>query len=100
VGISISDLRGDQPGDATLQSLLGILSAKLELCSRLPIFEYEASNAGHDRCAAAFRRLAEVERRSFRDLLETLHGHLDEARASGAEEGGRSTQNVPTGGRT
>jgi hypothetical protein len=81
VGTSINDLRDARPADATLQNLLGVLSAKLELCSRLPIFAYEANNEGHDRCADAFRRLAEVERRSFEELLETLHRHLDEATA-------------------
>jgi hypothetical protein len=80
VGISISDLRGAQPADATLQNLLSVLSAKLELCSRLPIYEYEAGNEGHDACAKAFRQLAEGERRSFNDLLTTLRLHLEETR--------------------
>jgi hypothetical protein len=78
VGISISDLRGAQPADATLQNLLSVLSAKLELCSRLPIFEYEAGNEGHETSAAAFRALADVERRSFNELLECLRRHLEE----------------------
>jgi hypothetical protein len=78
VGISISDLRGAQPADATLQNLLTVLSAKLELCSRLPIFEYEAGNEGHETSAAAFRALADVERKSFNDLLDCLRAHLDE----------------------
>jgi hypothetical protein len=78
VGISISDLRGAQPADATLQNLLTVLSAKLELCSRLPIYEYEAGNEGHDSSAAAFRALAEMERRSFNDLLACLRVHLEE----------------------
>jgi hypothetical protein len=78
VGISISDLRGAQPADATLQNLLGVLGAKLELCSRLPIFEYEAGNEGHEAAAAAFRRLADVERQSFNELLASLRRHLEE----------------------
>jgi hypothetical protein len=82
VGISISDLRRGHPADATLQNLLGVLSAKLELCSRLPVLEYEASNEGHEPCAAAFRQLAEVERRSLDDLLDTLHQHLEQGRGS------------------
>jgi hypothetical protein len=82
VGISISDLRGAQPADATLQNLLGVLSAKLELCSRLPIFEYEAGNEGHEAAAAAFRQLAEVERRSFDELLACLRRHLEELSAT------------------
>jgi hypothetical protein len=83
VGISISDLRGAQPADATLQNLLAVLSAKLELCSRLPIFEYEAGNEGHEAAAAAFRHLADVERRSFDELLASLRRHLDELAPAG-----------------
>jgi hypothetical protein len=81
VGLSISDLRGAQPADTTLQNLLGVLSAKLELCSRLPIFEYEATNEGHEACAATFRQLADAERRSFDDLLVCLRRHLEETSA-------------------
>lgn len=78
MGISISDLRGAQPADATLQNLLTVLSAKLELCSRLPVFEYEAGNEGHETSAAAFRKLADIERRAFNDLLVCLRSHLEE----------------------
>jgi hypothetical protein len=81
VGISINELRGD-PGDATLQNLLGVLSAKLDLCARLPVFAFEAGNAGHESCALAFRRLADSERRSFDELLVCLRSHLEAASAS------------------
>lgn len=74
----LSDLRRAQPGDRTLQNLLGILSAKLDLCARLPVFEYEAGSQGHEACLKAFRRLAEVERQSFEELLACLRAHLDE----------------------
>ena len=84
----LSDLRRAQPGDRTLQNILGILSAKLELCARLPVFEYEAGNLGHDAGLKAFRRLAEVERQSFDELLDCLRTHLDEtARREVATEG-------------
>ena len=73
----LSDLRKAQPGDPTLQNLLGVLSAKLELCARLPIYEYEAGTQGHAASVAAFRRLAEVERDSFNDILVCLRQHLD-----------------------
>ena len=75
----LSDLRRAQPADATLQNLLRLLSTKLELCARLPVFEYEAGNDGHARCAAAFRDLADVERQSFNELLVCLRDHLDES---------------------
>ena len=106
MGISINDLRGAQPADATLQNLLGVLNAKLELCSRLPIYEYEAGNEGHEECAAAFRALAEVERQSFNELLGVLRRHLDaeaKAPARGDEPGGgsptRTNPILPTGAR-
>jgi len=73
----LSDLRKAQPGDPTLQNLLGVLSAKLELCSRLPIYEYEAGTQGHEASVLAFRRLAEVERDSFNEILACLRQHLD-----------------------
>jgi hypothetical protein len=97
VGISISELRGAQPADATLQNLLGVLNAKLELCSRLPIYEYEAGNEGHEECAAAFRALAEVERRSFDELLDVLRRHLD-AGAKAAEQRDEPGGGSPTRG--
>jgi hypothetical protein len=97
VGISISDLRGAQPADATLQNLLSVLSAKLELCSRLPIFEYEAGNEGHEATAAAFRHLAEVERRSFNEMLACLRQHLEEL--SAADKPARPTPGLTTGTR-
>jgi len=75
----LSDLRRAQPADTTLQNLLGLLNAKLDLCSRLPVFEYEAGSEGHDACAAAFRDLAAVERHSFNELLVCLRAHLNES---------------------
>lgn len=77
----LSELRKAQPGDPTLQNLLGVLSAKLELCSRLPIYEYEAGTQGHQRAVVAFRHLAAVERESFDEILGTLRHHLDETAA-------------------
>jgi hypothetical protein len=76
-GRRLSDLARVHPADRTLQNLLGTLSAKLELCSRLPIFEYEASSEGHTVCATAFQDLAAIERQSFNDLLLCLRQHLD-----------------------
>jgi hypothetical protein len=78
----LTDLRRGQPTDATLRNLLGVLSAKLELCASLPVYEWEAGSEGHERCAAAFRHLAEAERRSCDEVLEQLRMHL-EHRAAG-----------------
>lgn len=85
----LSDLTAALPADRTLQNLLGLMSAKLELCSRLPILEYEAANEGHEACATAFHEMAEIERRSFTDLVACLRRHLDE---TGAGERGRDNE--------
>jgi hypothetical protein len=77
----LADLREAQPADASLRNLLGVLTAKLDLCSRLPVFEWEATSAGDAQCASAFRRLAESERRSCAEVLDCLQDHL-ERRAS------------------
>ena len=73
----LTELRRSQPGDATLQNLLHVMSGKLELCGRLPIFEYEAGVEGHRSCATAFHELAEIERRSFDALVSCLRAHLE-----------------------
>jgi hypothetical protein len=75
----LSNLRRAQPADATLRNLLELLTDKLALCRRLPIVEYEADSEGHEDCVAAFRHLADVERRSFDDLLRCLQRHLEQA---------------------
>jgi hypothetical protein len=78
----LSDLRRAQPADATLRNLLGVVSAKLELCASLPVFEWEAGSEGYEECAAAFRSLAEAERRSCSDVLDRLREHLDQRAAT------------------
>ena len=82
----LNELRATMPADHTLQNLLGLLNAKLELCSKLPIYEYEAASQGHAHCAHAFQRLAHCERASFEEILATLRVHLDET-ARGKEAG-------------
>jgi hypothetical protein len=72
----LSDLRRGQPADATLKNLLGVLSAKLELCASLPVYEWEAGSEGHHACARAFRDLAEAERRSCSEVIDRLREHL------------------------
>jgi hypothetical protein len=73
----LTDLRRAQPADATLKNLLGVLSAKLDLCASLPVFEWEAGTEGCEDCAAVFRRLAETERRSCTDVIDHLRQHLE-----------------------
>lgn len=84
----LSDLNRAQPADRTLQNLLDALSVKVDLCSRLPMFEYEATSDGHEASAATFRALAEIERRTFEELRACLQRHLEEtAPPRPAEEG-------------
>jgi hypothetical protein len=71
-----------------MQNLLVLLTSKLELCARLPIYEYEAGSEGHAACAETFHRLADVERQSFQDLLTCLQSHLDARPPVGAGSAG------------
>jgi hypothetical protein len=74
----LSDVSRANPGDVTLQNLLGVVTAKLDSCRRLPIFEYEAGSEGYATCAEAFRVLADAERASLNELLTCLQEHLAE----------------------
>jgi len=76
-GRSLSDLRRVHPTDSTLQNLLTLLKAELDLCARLPVFEYEAAAEGHDECATMLHSLGELERANVEELLKTLQRHLD-----------------------
>jgi hypothetical protein len=83
-GHRLSELARVQPADRTLQNLLSALTAQLDMCSRLPVYEYEAASEGHEASAVAFHEVCEVERRSFHNLLTCLRLHLDEVeRAAG-----------------
>jgi hypothetical protein len=73
----LTDLRRGQPADATLKNLLKVLNAKLELCASLPVYEWEAGSEGYEDCAAAFRDLADAERRSCNRVIDRLREHLD-----------------------
>ena len=80
----LNELRRAQPGDPTLRNLLGVLTQKLDLCARLPVFEYEATSDGDERCALAFRRLADAERRSTSEVIECLREHLTRTATEGS----------------
>ena len=71
--IRLSDLRNVHASGATLQNLLSALSAKIDACSRLKVFEYEAGSEGHVQCAAAFRSLAS-ERAASRPKVASWSG--------------------------
>ena len=72
----LSDVSRPEPGDVTLQNLLGVLAGKLDTCRRLPVFAFEAAHEGHPTSAQAFRDLAEFERASLEELLVHLEQHL------------------------
>ena len=73
----IGELRRMQPADATMKNLLALLTAKLELCEGLPVWEWEAGHEGHREQAAGFRTLADAERRSAVDIMDRLREHLE-----------------------
>ena len=71
------ELRRAHPHDATLQNLLAIVSLKLDLSARLPVFEYEADSEGFSDTASFLSSLASAERESLQDVLTSLRLHLD-----------------------
>jgi hypothetical protein len=77
----LAELRSAQPCDTTLQNLLSVLTAKLDLSARLPVFEYEADSEGFPEVASFMSALASAERQSVEDIIRSLRAHLD--RASG-----------------
>jgi hypothetical protein len=73
----LNELRRAHPYDTTLQNLLAVVNAKLDLSARLPVFEYEADSEGFPETASFLSALASAERESLRDLLASLRLHLD-----------------------
>jgi len=73
----LSALRRAHPADATLQNLLTVLNAKLDLSSRLPVFEYEADSEGFSDAASFLSALASAERESLQEVLASLRQHID-----------------------
>lgn len=73
----LADLRRAHPYDATLQNLLAVLTTKLDLSTRLPVYEYEADSEGFSDIASFLSALASAERDSVQEILGTLRQHLD-----------------------
>jgi hypothetical protein len=82
----LDELRRAHPYDATLQNLLTLLTAKLDLSARLPVFEYEADSEGFGETASFLSAMASAERETLHELLESLRRHLD--RTSGRFDSG------------
>ena len=89
--LRLSDLRRAQAADASLENLLNAITGKIQDSARLAVFEYEAGNEGHDALAVAFRALGEIERESFRTLLDHLRRHLNDLEDEPAPATGRFT---------
>ena len=75
----LNELRRTHTYDSTLQNLLAVLTTKLDLCARLPVYEFEADNAGLADAASFFSALASAERESVHELALSLRVHLDRA---------------------
>ena len=80
----LADLRSAHPHDATLQNLLAVATAKLDLSARLPVYEYEADSEGFSDTASFLSALASAERESLQEILGSLRQHLD--RTTGCTE--------------
>src|SRR4051812_15798387 len=85
----LDELRRAHRYDATLQNLLTLLTAKLDLSARLPVFEYEADSEGFPEVASFISALASAERESVQDVVRSLRLHLDST-------GGRFTSPHPS----
>ena len=82
----LNELRRAHPADATLQNLLVVLGAKLDISSRLLVFGYEAAAEGHKDCARAFEVLADAERGHVNELLKILRTHVDHSLSRAAAQ--------------
>jgi rubrerythrin len=78
VGISISDLRNGHESDQTLENLLTALSLNLELRARYRVFEFEATQEGHQDVARLFAELRRTEQQQIGELLTGLRTRLVE----------------------
>jgi len=77
-GRRLAELRRAYPSDSTLDNLLVLLSAELDLCARLPIFAYVATTEGHDDCASMLQALADTRRAQVEQVLSALRRHLEQ----------------------
>ena len=80
----LAELRAASPADSTLDNLITLLRAELDLCARLPVFVYEATTEGHEESASLFRALADAKRAHVERVLRALQEHL--AQRSGRSE--------------
>lgn len=92
------DLQAHQPADVTLQDIISLLTAKLALCHKLPVFEYNAASGGDEHVAQTFRDLMVAERASCDRVLVLLRAYLEESAgptaAIGSADGGPRSATV------
>jgi rubrerythrin len=75
---SLRELRDDRGVDQTLQNLLRALTLNLELRARYRVFEFEASQDGHQDVAELFRGLRQTESGQIARLMAGLQTRLGE----------------------
>jgi hypothetical protein len=79
----LAELRSAQPCDTTLQNLLSILNAKLDLSA--------ADSEGFQEAASFMSALASAERESVHDVLRSLRMHLETTSGRFASSSGTSS---------
>ena len=73
---SLRELREEQGVDQTLQNLLRALTLNLELRARYRVFEFEATQDGHQATAQLFRDLRVKEAEQIAALMSELRERL------------------------
>src|SRR3954447_16882470 len=83
---SLRELREERGLDQTLQNLLRALTLNLELRARYRVFEFEATQDGHEDVAALFGRLRAAEGEQIASLMRGLHPRLGDVDVAAATE--------------
>jgi hypothetical protein len=74
---SIEDLHSASLVDSTMANLVAVLKEKIDLSARLPLYAYQADEAGHLETLGLFRELANLERQTIERLITGLSAYLD-----------------------
>ena len=80
---TLRELREDRNLDQTLQNLLRALTLNLELRARYRVFEFEATQDGHEDVADLFRTLRATEAEQIAALMTGLQARLGAVDISG-----------------
>jgi hypothetical protein len=85
---TLQDMRGQNPGAATLRNLVSLLDTLCQLRGRMPLFEYEATEDGFDEVAEAVAGVSRDLDAQIARLLALLNRTSD-GLAAVPEEGTR-----------